>query len=193
MFWSWIGVAVCFSTHANHNMMAPFPYMKTTKAHLSVVGESKIYSERQENTVNHLHEGKEGRFNLRFGTHSSFLQMKARKWKSLESCLVWKSKVMNNASVSIIKSVLIRWISPAPAGWKAHTAALLTNHEWDKSPWGALNLTSSLWDPHQSVGVSNSKQLKLVIYAHESTSNGLVPQWEQLIYTQLLIREWLSC
>lgn len=79
---------------------------------------------------------KEGRFNLKIGTHSLFRQMKARKWKNLESCLVWKSKVMNNASVSIIKSVLTRWISQAPAGSNAHTAALLTNQEWDKSPRG---------------------------------------------------------
>ena len=33
----------------------------------------------------------------------------------------------------------------------------------------ALNLTSSLLDPNQ-LGVSSSKQLRLVIYAHESTS-----------------------
>lgn len=146
-----------------------------------------MYRKRQKKTMlNHLHEGKkEGRFNLKIGTHSSFLQMKARKWKSLESCLVWKSKVMNNASVSIIKSVLIRWISPAPAGWKAHTAALITNQEWDNT-LGALNPTSSLFDPHQSVEVevSSSKQLRLIMYAHESTSNGLPPQPEQLIYTQ---------
>lgn len=70
---------MCFSAHASHNMVAASTYMKMTKAYLSVVGESKIYSERQKNTVNHLHEGKEGRFNLRFGTHSSFLQMKAHK------------------------------------------------------------------------------------------------------------------
>lgn len=72
-------------------------------------------------------------------------------------------------------------------------AALLTNQEWDKSPQGPLNLTSSLLDPHQSVGVSSGKQLRLVIYAHESASNGPAVQREQLIYTQLLIREWLSC
>lgn len=169
--------------------LSPLTWRRLKLTSLICGGKSKFTVKDKKKTCWTIYtKEKEGRFNLKIGTHSSFLQMKARKWKSLESCLVWKSKVMNNASVSIIKSVLIRWISPAPAGWKAHTAALLTNQEWDKSPWG-LNLTSSQLDPHQSVGVSGNKQLRRVIHAHESTSNGSV----LLIYTQLLIREWLSC
>lgn len=56
------------------------------------------------------------RFNLKIGKHSSFLQMKARKWKWLESCLLWKSKVMNNVSVSIIRPRFNK--STAPEGWE---------------------------------------------------------------------------
>lgn len=149
--------------------------MRTNNARLSVVGESRIYSERQKTCWTIYTKEKEGRFNLRIGTRSSFLQMKARKWKSLESCLVWKSKVMNNASVSIIKSVLIRWISPAPAGWKETHGCTPNQPRVGQESHRSLNLTSSLLDL-QSVGVCHSKQLRLVIYAHESTSTGPAPQ-----------------
>lgn len=124
-----------------HHMIAAYTSMTTDQAHSTYLRwikakfkktkkkHAKPFSQREKG-------GGGGRFNLKIGTHSSFLQMKARKWKSLESCLVWKSKVMNNVSVSIIKSVLIRWISLAPAGWKTQAAALLTSQEWDKSPSG---------------------------------------------------------
>lgn len=132
-------VNLCFSAHLSHNMITAYPYMKTTQAHVTDLSRAKVKCTEKErekkNKLNHFTKEKEGRFNLKIGTHSSFLQMKARKWKILESCLVWKSKVMNNVSVSIIKSVLIRWRSSAPAGWEAHTAALLTNQERDKTPW----------------------------------------------------------
>lgn len=175
-------------------MIATSTYMKSTKSHITYLCRLKVkftVKGKKKTCWTIYMKGKEDRFNLKIGTHSSFLQMKAHKWKSLDSCLVWKSKVMNNASVSIIKSVLIRWISPAPAGWKAHTAALLTNQRVGQESLRALILTSSLLDPHQSVGAGSGKQLRLVIYAHESTSNGPAAQRERLIYTQLLI-SWMA-
>lgn len=107
--------------------------------------------------------------------------------KSLESCLVWKSQVMNNASVSIIKSVLIKWISPAPEDGNTHTAAPLTNQ---RKVSGVLNLTF-LCPRWSSRRWSSHSQLRLVIYAHESTFNEAAPPREQLIYTQLLI-SWIA-
>lgn len=84
-------VNVCFSAHRDGSIHLQDDYWGSR--HLSELDETKIYCAIQKkNMLNHLHEGKEGRFNLKIGTHSSFLQMKARKWKSLESCLVWKSK-----------------------------------------------------------------------------------------------------
>lgn len=77
------------------------------------------------------------RFNLKIGTHSSFLQMKARKWKRLESCLVWKSRVMNNVSVSIIQSVLIRQREQHDTCGLRDTRRLhLWPGEWQEAPCG---------------------------------------------------------
>lgn len=139
-----------YAAQVRNNMLVAYTYMKTNKAHLtylSWVKSKKLESKwkKQKTCWTIYTKEKKGRLNLKIGTHSSFLQMKARKWKSLESCLVWKSKVMNNASVSMIKSVLIRWISPAPAGWKAHTTALLTNQQWDKSPLAPWTSQPCCW------------------------------------------------
>lgn len=86
-------VNVCFSAHRDGSIHLQDDYWGSR--HLSELGETKIYCAIQKKPKTcwtiYMKE-KEGRFNLKIGTHSSFLQMKARKWKSLESCLVWKSK-----------------------------------------------------------------------------------------------------
>lgn len=141
-------VSACFPANVSQSVRTVSTLTWITKAHTTPLRRLQIKFTVEAHTKTHwtiYTNEKQGRFNLKIGMHSSFLQMKARKWKTLESCLLWKSKVMNNASVSIIKSVLIRLISRTPADWKAHGAALLTNQEWDKNPLGPWTSHPPCW------------------------------------------------
>lgn len=176
--------------------------MTTDQVHVTNLSWIKVEFTETKNRVTpkHFHNGEKitgwgSRFNLKIGTHSSFLQMKARKWKRLESCLVWKSKVMNNVSLSlsIIESVLIRWMSAAPAGWEIR-GGCTSNQESGRSLGVVVNLGSSPQASRSPTGWSVGKKNSALSFKPMNPPAASRPlRWKQLIYAELLIREWLSC